>query len=180
MSIAIEISSDTKYWNNYKEVNIAKIEEVACRVMSLNEDLKDIKNFSLSILLTNNEMMKSLNAKFRNILSPTDVLSFPSLDVMSLLKRISDAKLSVSTHEFIPISGKIYLGDIAFGYESILNYVDIVGIKFTDRFIHLLVHSILHLLNYTHDAEEDFKIMSNLESQILKFFSITPTYISLT
>ena len=54
------------------------------------------KSQEFSILLTNNNMMKSLNKKFRKKNNPTDVLSFP-------FRR-----------------NKKYLGDIAVSYE-ILN-----------------------------------------------------------
>ena len=51
------------------------------------------KSQEFSILLTNNNMMKSLNKKFRKKNNPTDVLSFP-------FKK-----------------NKKYLGDIAVSYE---------------------------------------------------------------
>ena len=39
------------------------------------------KNYEFSVLLTNNKKMKSLNFKFRKKNKPTDVLSFPFINV---------------------------------------------------------------------------------------------------
>lgn len=68
------------------------------------------------------------------------------------------------------------LGDIAFGYQTIDKQALEQNKNFKDHFIHLLVHSVLHLIGFDHQTNEETDIMKNLEIKILKDFSISSPY----
>ena len=105
------------------------------------------KKQEFSILLTNDEGMKSLNLKFRKKNKTTDVLSFP-----------------------IKIKGKrnLYIGDIAISYEIIKERSK--ETNFSLEFDKLWIHGYLHLNGYDHKKLNDFKIMLRKEKLILKYF----------
>ena len=102
------------------------------------------KSQEFSILLTNNNMMKSLNKKFRKKNNPTDVLSFP-------FKR-----------------NKKYLGDIAVSYEILNKRSKKKNFKL--EFDKIWIHGYLHLIGYDHKKLKDYKKMYNAEKLILNCF----------
>lgn len=165
MQIIVEIAKDSSSWNNLKGVNKTLIKKVAKNVLNEFECFKELKKFELSILLTGNDRMQLLNGEFRNKQKPTNVLSFPDIELnpQALL-------------EFKPDLNYMYLGDIAFGYETIMSEAVAAAKSFQDHFIHLLVHSILHLIGFDHQNAEDANIMEGLEVKILKTFDITNIY----
>ena len=107
------------------------------------------KNVYISILLTNNEKIKLLNKKFRKKNKATDILSFPFFEAKKLKKNLKNKK--------------IYLGDIAISYEEFRkknkkNYLD--------GFIKIFIHGFLHLLNFDHKFQKDYKMMNSIENKI--------------
>ena len=105
------------------------------------------KKQEFSVLLTNNKKMKSLNFKFRKKNKPTDVLSFPFINV---------EKKSV------------YIGDIAISFE-VVNQRS----KTSNFFLELdkmWIHGYLHLIGYDHKKLRDFKKMTKKENLVLNYF----------
>lgn len=115
----------------------------------LNISKKDV---TLSILLTNDATMTSLNHEFRGKNKPTNVLSFPS-------------------GEFDEKKGGL-LGDLAFGMETIKSEHP----DFMSHMTHLTVHGILHLLGFDHENDKDAEAMEHHEIEILKLFNISNPY----
>ena len=104
------------------------------------------KKQEFSVLLTNNKKMKSLNFKFRKKNKPTDVLSFPFINV---------EKKSV------------YIGDIAISFE-IVNQRS----KTSNFFLELdkmWIHGYFHLIGYDHKKIKDFKKMNKKENLVLNY-----------
>ena len=99
------------------------------------------KNQEFSILLTNNNMMKKLNSKFRKKNKKTDVLSFP-------------------------LKSNSYIGDIAVSFE-IINKKSSLS-NFSYEFDKTWIHGYLHLLGYDHKKIKDYKKMYNKEKLILR------------
>ncbi|MFO1257972.1 MAG: rRNA maturation RNase YbeY [Gammaproteobacteria bacterium] len=102
---------------------------------------------ALSIRFVDSEEMRQLNNQFRGKNKHTNVLSFPN----SMPPELRDA----------------YLGDIVI-------CVPVIEIEATEQdkdpmahYAHMLVHGILHLLGYDHQAEDDAKIMESIEVKIL-------------
>ena len=106
-------------------------------------------------IVTPNEM-KNLNILYRDKDKISDTLAF--------------------SFDNLLIDKKIILGDIA----MCANKINLDSITFkkekSDRWAHLLVHSTLHLLGYTHDNKIDQEYMENKEIDILKKFNIFNPY----
>ena len=106
------------------------------------------KNQEFSILLTNNSKMKSLNYKFREKNTITDVLSFPLNNI---------------------IKNKTYVGDIAIGFE-IINKRSTIS-NFNYEFDKMWIHGFLHLVGYDHKKDKEYKIMNRKEKLILNYLN---------
>jgi probable rRNA maturation factor len=166
MKFTIEIAQDNDEWDSYKKINPKVFEEILEEVLKNYPNFSKVQNIELSILLTNDKRIKKLNQEFRNENSATNVLSFPDLDI--------DFSQIL---EFKPDLDYIYLGDIAFAFETISEEVKKKNIPFLNHFKHLLVHSTLHLLGYDHMNDTEAEIMQDIEVKILKKLSIPSPYL---
>ena len=70
----------------------------------------------------------------------------------------------------------IYLGDIIISYDTLFKEVKNRKIDFKDHLSHILVHGILHLKGYTHNKEEDTRLMQNEEKRLLKNLNVKNPY----
>jgi probable rRNA maturation factor len=166
MKFTIEIAQDNSDWNLYSEIKPTLFKQILSKIIKNYENFSKIKNIELSILLTNDNRMQQLNQEFRNKNSATNVLSFPDVDIN--FRRIL---------EFEPNLDYMYLGDIAFSFETIFKEAKEKNLIFLDHFKHLLLHSILHLLGYDHNNDEETEIMQNIEINILQQLSIKSPYL---
>ena len=129
------------------------------------ETTLDFEDFNavceVSVTFTDNEGLRELNKKFREIDKPTDVLSFPLLDF--------DGDC-----EEPPIDELISnLGDIVISLERAKEQADEFGHSFKREVAFLTVHSMLHLLGYDHElGEEEDKEMRARQSEIMKIMGL--------
>jgi len=86
----------------------------------------------VSILLTGDSEIRSLNRRYRGIDSPTDVLSFPA-------------------EETSP--GKPHLGDVVISVESAARYARKARWPLGQEIRFLVIHGILHLLGQDHERD---------------------------
>ena len=118
-----------------------------------------IQRNGITIRLSNDKDIKIFNLKWKGINKSTNILSFLNND-------------QVFSFE----NNMIYLGDIIISYDTLLKEVKIKKIDFKDHLSHILIHGILHLKGYTHDKEEDTRIMQNEEKRLLKNLHIKNPY----
>ena len=107
------------------------------------------KKVSFSLLLSNNKNIKKLNKDFRNKNESTDILSFP------FSKKIK-------------ISKKTYIGDIVISYNFINNPKSQSSKQFEEKLIKTFIHGFLHLLNFDHKKNKDYKKMLKEEELIFQ------------
>ena len=118
-----------------------------------------IKSNGLTIRLSNDKEIKTLNFKWKGVNKPTNILSFINDDKVLSFK-----------------NNMMYLGDIIVSYETLLKEVKNKKIDLQDHLSHILIHGILHLKGYTHDNEEDTRLMQNEEKRLLKNLNIKNPY----
>ena len=138
--------------------------EVKWKAVEINTVRKVIKatkteRNGLTIRLSNDRDVKAFNLKWKGINKPTNILSFLNNDQIFSIE-----------------NNMKYLGDIIISYDTILKEVKSRKINFQDHLSHILIHGILHLKGYTHDKEEDTRIMQNEEKRILKNLNIKNPY----
>ena len=163
MSLIIEDESELTINIDY--------EKIADRV--INEALDYEKcpyEVELNLLLTSNENIRKINNEYRNIDSPTDVLSFPMIEY----EKPSDfSKLEDSTLDnFNPETGELILGDIIISVPKIVEQAEKYGHSTEREFAFLVVHSMLHLFGYDHMEANDAKIMEAKQDEILNKLEI--------
>jgi probable rRNA maturation factor len=110
----------------------------------------------ISVLLTDDEEQRELNAQWRGKDSSTNVLSFPQIE------------------PFGPIFG--LLGDITLARETLEREALDLGKSLEDHFTHLMVHGFLHILGYDHIEDDEALKMESLETQILAGLGIDDPY----
>lgn len=120
---------------------------------------KNVKHLEFSLNLSNNEEIEKLNSQYRGKSCPTNCLSFPVQEI--ILKKLNDF---------------VILGDIIFAYKVVKDESFNQEKEFKNHFIHLLVHSLLHLFGYDHELEKEALVMEALEIEILSFFNISSPY----
>ena len=138
--------------------------EVRWRIAEINTVRKVLKVIQinrngLTIRLSNDKDVKAFNLKWKGINKPTNILSF-----------LNDDKV------FSFENNMIYLGDIVISYDTLLKEVKNKKIDFQDHLSHILIHGILHLKGYTHEKEEDTRLMQNEEKRLLKNLNIKNPY----
>lgn len=165
MKIIVEIAQDSENWNAHSEINTELFSEVLTRVLLRYPNFAKINSVELSVLLTDDRRIQSLNLEFRNEDKPTNVLSFPDaeIDSANILELQTD-------------DDYMYLGDIAFAHSTIAMEAKEKGIPFLHHFKHLLIHSILHLLGYNHIVEDEAEKMQNIEIELLEEYAIPSPY----
>ena len=125
-------------------------------------DFEDFQNVcEVSVTFTDNEGIRELNKKFRQIDKPTDVLSFPLFDFEG-------------DCEEPPIDEIISnLGDIVISLERAKEQAEEFGHSFKREVAFLTVHSMLHLLGYDHErSEEEDREMRAKQTEIMKIMGL--------
>ena len=109
----------------------------------------------VSVTFCDNEEIRELNLRFRNIDRATDVLSFPLFD---------DDGMDAHVEEL-----DCMLGDIVLSLERARQQAEEYGHSFEREVAFLTVHSTLHLLGYDHETgEEDEKDMRARQTAIVE------------
>ncbi len=111
----------------------------------------------ISVMLTDNENIRTLNAAHRGIDRATDVLSFPMLEYDEEGNIIEDCTEP----------GDLCLGDIVISMEKAAGQAEEYGHSLRREIGFLTVHSMLHLLGYDHMTPEDEQEMLGYQKEIL-------------
>ncbi|WP_455582668.1 rRNA maturation RNase YbeY [Dysosmobacter sp.] len=114
----------------------------------------------VDVLLTNDRNIRQINLDMRNVDAPTDVLSFPELELSpGVLPGPEDAD---------PGTGLVALGDMVISMERAAAQAKEYGHAGRRELAYLVTHSVLHLLGYDHLDEGEMKAqMRSREEAIL-------------
>lgn len=115
----------------------------------------------VTVCLVTDPEIARMNKSFRKMRGPTDVLSFPS--------RANRKPARFRTGK-IEIPGGTVLGDIAISPETARRYAKKDGRAPRVALQILILHGVLHLLGYDHEA--DHGEMSRLETQLRKHYGL--------
>ena len=127
-------------------------------------DLTELdRRVEISVTLTGDEQVRTLNAKWRGKDKPTNVLSFPMADERDLGR----ANIAVS---------ELLLGDIVLARGVCEAEATEKGVSFEQHATHLMVHGTLHLLGYDHQRDDDASDMEAREVRALKRLGIANPY----
>lgn len=123
---------------------------------------QDQTTSALTVLLTGDDEVQRLNAQYRDVDAPTDVLSFPA------------GPLPPGVAADAP-----YLGDLILAVPYATRQANRLGHELRDSLALLVIHGTLHLLGYTHDTLSNRRTMWAAQEAILEQLqidsSIVPT-----
>ena len=111
---------------------------------------------ALSLLLADDATLRRLNRDYRHIDKPTNVLAFPAATAAS-----------AELHHY---------GDVVLAYETVAREAKAQGKSIADHTTHLIVHGVLHLLGFDHEANGEAKRMESRERAILARLGISDPY----
>lgn len=100
------------------------------------------KEGSVNIVLADDSLLRELNLRYRGIDAPTDVLSFP-------------------------YNEKDLLGEVIISLDTCKRQAEANRHSFEKELTTLIVHGVLHLLNYDDETEEEWEKMTKLQNEII-------------
>ena len=116
----------------------------------------------VDVLLTSDYGIHEINREQRGVDSPTDVLSFPALD-------LSPGVLPDPEQDADPETGRVPLGDMVISLDRARAQAKEYGHSNRRETAYLAVHSVLHLLGYDHmDEGPDKTLMRAHEERIME------------
>lgn len=105
-----------------------------CHAVLVQENFEG--SAEISVIFVDDEQIRALNQKHRNMDKPTDVLSFP----------LGEG----GQYDVNPETGAKMLGDIVISMETAVRQAEDYGHPLQREVAFLTVHSMLHLLGYDH------------------------------
>ena len=123
---------------------------------TLEPDISPTDDYELSLRLTDDREIQSLNDQYRHKNQPTDVLAFAALEVDS-------PQLPPQMQLPLPV----YLGDIVISVETADRQAQQQGHSLTTELAWLATHGLLHLLGWDHPDEDSLVAMLNQQSTLL-------------
>ena len=154
MKLSLEISAPSALWRGLPRARSLARETIAACIA---ESGFAARGGSVSLCLTGDAEVRTLNVRWRGIDEPTNVLSFPAAPS----ERASETPM---------------LGDIALAYETLAREAEESGASLADHYRHLVAHGFLHLIGYDHQTDEEADRMEELETRILARLGVADPY----
>ena len=104
----------------------------------------------ISVMLTDDEGIQTVNREFRGVDRATDVLSFP-------MNELVPGEFDEELCEHDMDSGAVLLGDMMISIPRCEEQGEEFGHGYKREIMYLTVHSVLHLLGYDHIDEGEMK-----------------------
>ncbi len=119
----------------------------------------------VSVRLTSDDEVHTLNRQYREKDKPTNVLSFPMVqsDLIATVAHNSD-------------DGEVLLGDIVLAHGVCAAEAAEKGVTLAAHATHLIVHGLLHLLGYDHQGLAQAEEMESLERDVMARLGLHDPY----
>lgn len=117
-------------------------------VRNISKVVHIAQNGTLNLVFLDPDSIKNLNNIYRKKDTPTDVLSFHYFE------------------DFSDVAPDDIAGEIVFCEEKIVSQWIEYGLGSEKEFYKLLIHSLLHILGYDHENDDDYEAMSIKEEKI--------------
>ncbi|WP_455874456.1 rRNA maturation RNase YbeY [Rhizobium yanglingense] len=159
--IDIQVSIEEGDWPSENELQALaeRVLEAAAKVLEKDEGQRFPKTATeLSLVFTDDEAIRVINAEWRKKDKATNVLSFPAFPIAPG-----------------QMPGPM-LGDIIIARETVEREARELEKSFEDHLSHLMVHGFLHLFGYDHMNNDEAEIMEGLETRILAVLGLSDPY----
>ena len=132
--------------------------------LALEATGRDPAQWQVALLACSDARISALNAGFRGRESATDVLSWPAFDPAPPPAPVSGA------------GPRTPLGDVAIALETTRKDAEARGLDLKDHVVHLILHSVLHLLGFDHVDAGDAETMEAIEVRALARIGLSDPY----
>ncbi|MEO0545616.1 MAG: rRNA maturation RNase YbeY [Pseudomonadota bacterium] len=152
--LACDVAVDAELWGNEQALTALSeraLNAAAAHVADLLPDDPEV-----SVVFTDDTSIQALNAQWRGMDKPTNVLSFAANDASGPTSPL--------------------LGDIVLALQTIAREAKAQEKAFDDHVTHLLVHGFLHLLGHDHLDDEEADAMEETERRVLAGLGIADPY----
>ncbi len=156
--LAVDILAQSQRWTEHPDVN-----EWIVKCLRAAADMTPNvawQRTEVAVVLSDDEQVRVLNRTWRNRDAATNVLSFPA----------QQAGMNADP------SAPRTLGDIVLAYETLAREAMEQGVPFEGHLAHLLVHGLLHLVGFDHQAEHQASVMEEQERRILARLGLPDPY----
>jgi probable rRNA maturation factor len=153
-SVRADLTMEAGDWPPVDDIEALASEAIEAAVRASGASLP--LGAEVSLLLTDDEGIRALNARWRDKDKPTNVLSFPQ-----------DGQQG---------HGPL-LGDIVLGFGTVKREAELGDKPLHHHIAHLIVHGFLHLLGYDHETDAEAEAMERVEAEALKGLGIPDPYV---
>ncbi len=153
MTIATEISVTSPDWERLAGLEALTTSAVRQCVETTGVTLAP--ECELGVLFCDDARIRALNAEWRGVDEPTNVLSFPTPGELAT---------------------KRALGDIVVAYETIEREAREQDKTIAAHLTHLLVHGFLHLVGYDHATGQEAETMEAIERRVMAALGLPDPY----
>lgn len=133
------------------------LEEALSQALAMESIEEDV---TLSLSFVEGEEIRALNRDYRGLDRETDVLSFPAHEADEIPDLKARGLLGI-------------LGDIVINRDRVISQAEEYGHSEDREAAYLAVHSLLHLLGYDHEEEEEKKVMRAREEAVMARLGLT-------
>ena len=163
MTIQIDYEAERKLDIDYEKLTAM----IAEHILETENCPYDV---SVNLVITDNEEIKRVNAEFRSIGAPTDVLSFPMIP----FKTPADYSVIEDDDSYFDLdTDELILGDVMISVDKVYAQAEEYGHSVEREFSFLFAHSMLHLLGYDHMEPEEAAVMEAKQAKALEELGIT-------
>jgi len=155
LPIAIDLLVEAGDWPD--DAELARLVADAVEASVAIAGLRVVEGSELSVVFSDDDHVRALNAQYREKDRATNVLSFPGTPP--------------GRSRFGPL-----LGDIVLAQETVAAEAREEGLSLSDHLTHLVVHGLLHLFGHDHLEEAEAEQMEALETTILGKLGIADPY----
>jgi probable rRNA maturation factor len=148
----------------------ANADEIVARTLSTVNITHPIM---LTVLITDDAGIRDMNKQYREIDTPTDVLSFPLLD-KPLVEAPADQLWTPQEQtepqpDFVtPPDMVMNLGDVILSWPTIVRQAAQAGHAPLYELLYLLSHGVLHLVGYDDHTEAGYQAMVSIQQKVLQ------------
>ncbi|MBB3811002.1 rRNA maturation RNase YbeY [Pseudochelatococcus contaminans] len=157
-ALSVDVLVQSQQWSALEGVE-SLVERAAAAALARGS-VQVLNGAELSVALSDDAAVRQLNAQWRGLDKPTNVLSFPAAEADEL----ADAP---------------HVGDIVLAFETVAREARDDGKTLADHTSHLVIHGLLHLLGFDHETDAEAEAMEAIEIAALSDLGIADPYADL-
>lgn len=113
----------------------------------------EIRGWEVSVVFCSDDFIHDLNAAYRGVDAPTDVLSFSQIDIEDPYPPHTDDRVAA--------------GDVVISLDTLYRQAAEYNVSVEEELKRLLIHGLLHLAGYDHGEQRDDGTMMHTQEGLL-------------